>query len=770
MSNPIGGFPPPPTPPPSSVPLESTGSAETPEAAETASTNTTAAASAANDTISRFDINDTNFSINSFFKMVSDSRLDFKENLHDIEFKEADFARKSSRDALSQTSNALLNYNKQLMAYRSQRVDAGNSDAATQGLNNQANATNTSISDSQQKAGSLNTETDAYNQEVDNFNQANQNGFPDQASRDAAIDQYNASAQSYNTKVQEYNASANVANASIDSYNLQVDAYNAQVDQNNAEIDAQNITRAQEGKDPLPHQPYETHKSHIPLKDEVALLPYADVTGPIPAAASVQIPSTIPAKPIPSNLDFFGDYLQPSFLPFFMQAMAYITSQRNIQELLLADRVRPNAGTQDITRPEAYIERRETHIPDASGGGAGASLASLALGLDHSRTDSILGKGAVDQLFSLFHVQQSPALVQLLQPFTLSMFVRSSIHGTLPGLGFLETNLSKQKPEDDAIRVASALGTNAAILGLINSDALKEPVAEAINNEAGINGLTEEQKLLLTRDIHALVSSAVLKLGLGSLVTETGSPTLLNAIDAALINTGPENATEQFAKVQGSFETLNTTYGSDTVGVLMGDFVTGTLTDRGYDAAVSQKIGSAAASDISEKGIPADYRELESRMQAIANASMLTESATDITNSVITFTLGASAKADLQSALISKVGPQIAPELTDQILLRVFGFSPDFNEPAIIQRQTEAGRPNSIESVIEDNFRTVNEHEDRQLASKLADEYGRANESTQELESFLREVIDPGQVLIGVMYEQSKGTAFERGWLDIPIG
>ncbi|MDP1835031.1 MAG: hypothetical protein Q8K75_03790 [Chlamydiales bacterium] len=767
MSDPIG-MPPPAAPPPPSGPSDP---APTLNITSTNSTANTDTLSSASDAI----LNDSGFSINSFFKAVSDSRLSFKENLHDIEFKEADFSRKQARDAISQVSNALQKYNQLLQTYLSSKTDAGGSDQATGQLNGSANSANNSISDTQQKAGALNTQTDSYNTAADSFNTQNSAGFASPAERDAAIDDYNSSVDDYNAYAQDYNASATASNVEIDSYNAEVDSYNAQIDANNAQIDQDNIQRQQEGKAPLPHQEHEPYKDHIPLVAEKTHLPYADVTTPIEHATPVDIPTTIETKPEPSDLNFFDDFLATQFMPFFLQALNYMTSQNNLQELLLNERVRPNAGVNDITRPEAYIERKETVKPEDSGSGAGTSLASLAMGLDHSRTDAILGRGTVEQMFTLQNVDQTLPLVQLLQPFTMSMFIRSSIHGALPGLGLLETDMSKQKPEDDAIRVASSIGTTSAILGVVNSGALSQPVAEALSKTNGLQNMSAEQKGRVEKDLEAVVSSALLKLGLGSLVAETDSPGLLKSVDAALITGQPTGASEeQFAGVPIDFDALNSAYGSDTIALLLGDFLKGRLSDGGYDKATGEKIGGVVSSSLGEQGIPNSKQGLEDQVTqllgGVLGSNIPPGLAEKIANDVSLFTLGASTKDELQSNLISKVGPQAAPGLADETLFRVFGFSADFSEPAILQRQTGEERPNSIHSILSDNLKSVQESNDGKVGAKLAEEYSNANESVTQLESFLRDVIDPGQVLIGVMYEQSKGTAFERGWLDIQIG
>jgi hypothetical protein len=766
MNDPIGM--PPPAPPP---PVNPGDPAPPVTITSTNSAANTDTLSSASDAI----LNDSSFSINSFFKAVSESRLSFKENLHDIEFKEADFSRKQARDAISQVSNALQKYNELLKTYLSSKVDAGGSDDATQDLNGAATSANSSISDTQMKAGALNTQTDAHNTAVDTFNTQNQAGFASPAERDAAIDVYNASVDDYNVYAQDYNNSAAASNIEIDSYNLEVDAYNAQIDANNAQIEQDNITRAQEGKAPLPLQEHEVYKDQIPLIAEKTHLPYADVTTPPEHAAPVNLPTTIGTKTEPSNLDFFDNFLATQFMPFFLQALNYMTTQNNLQDLLLSERVRPNAGTNDITRPDAFIERKETVKTADSGAGAGTSLASLAMGLDHSRTDSILGRGTVEQMFVLQNVEQTLPLIQLLQPFTMSMFIRSSIHGALPGLGLLETDMSKQKPEDDAIRVASSIGTTSAILGVVNSGALSQPVAEALAKTNGLQNMSAEQKGRVEKDLEAVVSSALLKLGLGSLVAETNSPGLLKSVDAALITGQPTGASEeQFAGVPIDFEALNSAYGTDTIALLLGDFLKGRLTDGGYDKATGEKIGGAVSSSLGEQGIPDSKQGLQDQVTqllgGVLGANVPPGLAEKIANDVSLFTLGASTKDELQSNLISKVGPQSAPGLADETLFRVFGFSADFSEPAILQRQAGEERPNSIHSILSDNLRTVNEKADGKVGAKLAEEYSRANESVVQLESFLRDVIDPGQVLIGVMYEQSKGTAFERGWLDIPIG
>lgn len=727
--------------PPSSQPI--------PEGDEPPISATSASLAANSDTLTNAANSlSTEISINSFFRTVSQSRLDFKANLREIEFSEADFSRKQGLDALSQVSNAFTQYNKLLLEWKAQKVNLEQSDTATEARNSQASQTNQQITGSQQQSEALNQETESYNSAVEQFNEKNSAGFSTPAERDTAIAEYNLAVERYNFAIRSFNADATSTNASIAQYNAELDRYNAQIEANNEQITQENIERTQQGKASLPYQEREEYKPLIELQEEREPLRYEE-TENIEPAQPVETPTLLENKTAPSQLDFYRDYLSSEFIPFFLDAISYMSNTRELAQLLLSERVVPNSGSQDITRPNAYIDREEIDQPDAA---AGISLATLAMGLDSTKIDAILGLAAVKQLFEQQHVATTLPLLQLLQPFTLSIFVQTSIRGAVAGLGFLETDPFKQKPSSDALRVASSLGGAAALLGAVQSGGVKEPLLELLTEQ----GLSSSQREALAPDLENILSSALLKLSISSLAIETDSPKLTGAIEAALLANSAQPTLSQ--KVREEFSELTSAYGADTVALLLTDFI---QAKGEYDAEKTQKLNALLFPSIEKGALPAQ-KELDQAASTLERDHL--------TSQIALFTLGAAAKDELQSHLISKVGPQHASSVADETLLRTFGFSIDFSEPAIIERSSDELRPQSSYSILQENMHLLHIKENNQVGAKLAEEYSTAHKSIYKLESFLREVIDPGQVLIGLMYENAKGATFERGWLDIPVG
>lgn len=714
-------------------------------------------------------------SINDFVSAIKVAQLSFSHDLYKIEFENPAQHKRFAMDLASEMSSALEVYRQLRLNYVAATVGADQTDLYTQQTNSSAQTANTNITDTQQQAAALNAETDNYNTAADDFNTQNEAGFPSTVDRDAAIDQYNAAANAYNASVDAYNNSATLSNTAIDQYNLQVDQQNAQIDANNVQIDQTNIQRQSEGKDPLPYQEHIPYKDQIPLASHVATLPYADVTTPIAHQSPVAIPTTIEIQTLPGDLSFFNDYLKTSFMPFFESARRYKASIDEGFEVTLRKLGLPRPSKEN-TRPEAFIKQREFDTSEVSGTGAG-HLATLSTGLDNPRLNSILSDGLVDQVFTNYHVNSSFQLLERILPFTLGMFRGDVMRGTFPGLGVLGPNPLGVPPDSNAIRISQAIGTTASLLGSLNTNALEKALGNLVSNTPGLENLEQDTKTDVTKTLNALVSDALIKLVIGSLVRETQSPGLLKAVDAALITSQPQSANERFPVVQNSFAELNSSFGTDTVSELLNQYLTSELGKgpNGFDQNTSARIATLVSSSVGEQGLPPTATELNQQISALLppvfGSTLPPDLAQSITSHISLFTLAASAKSELQDQLISDVGPKQSTNLTDQTIQRLFGFSVDFSEPQIVQRAKGETGGLSLVSALQNNLRVIDEQNNATFSQKVKEDFDSTHESITKLDSFLREVIDPGQQLYGLMYEQTHGNIprSKKDIVDIPL-
>lgn len=709
--------------------------------------------------------------INAFFGSVNAARLDLKTNLHEIESLEARFHEQIMQEQLNRVAETIAEYNRLLALFESTQINVGTTDTLVNSINNAGNSANSKITDVQDKANTLNGGTDDYNAAVDTFNAAYNAGFADDAARDAAIDNYNAAANSYNNKVTSYNNSVTQANLKITAYNNAVTDYNNQVDINNQAIDAENVNRVAQGLTPLPHQDHLPYKDPIPTAPLAPILPYAPVTGPIGYAATVGIPTTIPPTVVPGSLNLLNDFLKPNFLPLYLSNVFFISSLTDIFGKLLEDRVLPNAGTAEITRPDAFIQR-DANDETQAGASSGIGLSSIATGLDPPRLDAIMGKAVLDELVKHLNLDTTPALVLQLRPFSVSTFIRSNIRGALPGIEFVQSDL--KIANNHAVRIAAALGSLASSLGFVKNNALERAFESVASKDPSLANLSAQDRAELIANGGSLVATSVLNLSLGSTAVESNTPALLNAADAALITTLPGSSSARFGTVSQSFGQLLSAYDTGTLSVLLGQFLANRLQDQPLPAATTpEEIGQKVLENLSEAGVPKTAAELKTRIAGLVGQPENSNVVNEVFKSTVSFVIGAAAKRELQKNLTEQqIGPKGASALAHEINQRVFGFSVDFNAPKVVFQNDQNKNPVSVQSSLADELSKLEKKDDKEFTQAVVDDFGRLHETVNSLEAFLRKVIDPGQQLFGLMYEKPQGNVFDgvdKRATDIPL-
>ena len=431
---------------------------------------------------------------------------------------------------------------------------------------------------------------------------------------------------------------------------------------------------------------------------------------------------------------------------------------------------------QILLRPRAYINRDETNSISTGGSGVGGvSTSVLAMGLDNAEMDSILGEGVVKQMFDNTTV---PApLQERLTALVSTLFIRSSVAGSLPAVQtFLGSDLSQIENQSGAGRAASSLGTTAAILGLLRGNALQQPISTIINTTTQLQSLNDTDKQNLQSGLQAITSTALLKLGLGSLVHETQTPGLLNVMDAAVISGTPQNANSRFGVVVTSLDNLKAAFGSQEVSSLLSQYLANQIVNApGVSPTQVNDLANQIATNVTTEPTPATPAALQQIIQqslaSTLGSNVSSALVQQLTGQVSLFAIAGATRSDLLQNLISSAGPANAENLTDQTIVRLFGFSPSFGEGEIIQRPSEEATALPAVTSLADSAQALNNLDASKAGQMVADNFNtsRAHQDVQNLDAFFREVIDPGQMLVGLMYEGHRGTAFKRGKTDIDL-
>ncbi len=726
-----------------------------------------------------YDLQPGRITINETWFLQANNETDLKRDLHDIEFTNADISRKFSQDALGQLSNVLRLFNDLFSKFLSNKFVAATLSAPAQQVNNQSTPMDNAIQNHQPQGDTFNQATADYNTAVDDFNTKLAAGFANDAERDAAINEYNTAANTYNAAMNTYNASANATNAEITAYNNNIPQYNAAVDQANIDINAENVIRAQQGLPPLALQEYLAPKDLVEVKTNVPLLPTGvDPAGPVANATPVEVPQTQGKIIDPGNQNFKEDFLEPFFDPFALPTFAYISTFDRLWDLLLENRTEPfylDKGVEDIVRPDqagSDVDEGGGEVKGESAGGFG--MASKALGLGGDELEAALSTGIFEQMFKEFNRESPTALLEIAQPFTLGFVIRNALRGALPGLSFLGSDLSSINLEGPGVRLAMALGAVSSTLGILKSNDLKDQVGPLIDEIPGLENLTPDEKLRLSKDLSSVLTNEVLKVAVGLLSEETGSVELLNSLDAGLLLGNPDAAAGRFGLVEDSFAQILEQQGGDGVAIPLGDFVSNQLINLGVTGTDPARIGNLVASEIGSNGLPASREALEDRSRAISE-DVLGEGANpelgrQIADAVSLFGIAGATKESLQDTLIGKVGPAQALDLTDEVIVRLFGFSVDFGESKIVERAKDERGANSVVRAVKEHVGILKERDDSKLADAIGEEFDDAQRSITDLSQLLSEILDPGQQFFGLMYEGARGSSFERGHIDIKAG
>ncbi|MBV36928.1 MAG: hypothetical protein CMP47_15980 [Rickettsiales bacterium] len=721
-----------------------------------------------------FNLSQSTNSINEFWNQVRGKEIDFKADLHEIEFTEADISRKFGLDALGQVSNMLELYRNLLLEFIARKVNAQNTGPASQQVNNSANAMNPQIEAHQPQAESFNQSVDSYNQAVQTFNEAND---PPGSATQAEINAYNAAAANYNAAVTSYNLSANSTNFSINQYNADVTNYNLTIQQTNAQIDQINIQRQQEGQPPLPYQEELPLKDTIETKTPVATVPPGGTTSPIATETPVAIPTTVDVQLNDPQQVAFLDYLKESYFPFAVPSLSYITTFDRLFDLLLENKAVPfyqGQGQMDITMPDAptYDRPEGQHVEGGTSGGM--SLATMALGLDGDEMERVLSDGLIEEAFKQYNLEPPFLVPDQLQALTFAFITRNALRGALPGLSFLGNDLSSITSEGPDVRIALSLGAVSGVLGILRSNDLQNQVGPLIDELPGFEKLSAEEKQRLSQELSAVVTNKILQLSAELLANETGNESLLNVLQAGLITGQPlQEADQRFGLVTGAFEQLFADFSPTVVLGLVEEAVADTLTAGELGDEEAARLAGRISQDLADQGIPPTATELNDRVREVLTSRLGEEVsetlAREVTNTIALVGIAGQVRDDLVNTLLPQVGPEQAFQLTEEISLRLFGLSPDFSEGAIVNRREGEEGALSLTRAVRENTEVLYEREDGKLGQILADDFDDSYETLQELGPLLREVIDPGQLFFGLMAEGAGGTAFERGEADIRL-
>ncbi len=737
----------------------------------------TTGANAASSAADNITSNDDQLSINEFFGTSSAATLDLAHSLHGLAASDRELFSHYLRDMLGQMDSLFTMYNDLMTSWVSfSTINTIQADAGITAINNEATAANPSITTAQTSANNLNTATDTYNAEADSFNAQYDAGFANNVARDAAITQYNLAVDNYNNSATAYNNDANAANVYIQNYNDEIDNYNSTtLVQTNADIDSENITRAGQGLPPLPHQPPLAHADLLVIVPLQSHLPYADPTGHVPTATKVSTPAVIIEYPLPSTLQFTENFLDPSYTPFAANTFFYAAALKRLFRLINKDAGQVPITLQSIVRPESIIDRREADSAATLGAG-GIGSSGLAMGLDHPALARVFSDSLVSQYFNGFNIATTNQVRQTLFAFTIATLTQGALMGALPGVN---AYIQQGDAITNGSRIANSIGTIDAVLGTLRDDALKQPIDTVVNSATQLKDLKEDDRAKLSSGLQAAVSTALLKLSLGSLIEESKTPGLVKVVDGALIQASPENANDRFTPVKTGLEDLSNTYGSASVAELLGQYLNGLLgSNKDITRPQSPLIAKAVADRISSPSAPDSYsalneivkEEINKVLGPNANPAVLDEIARTLSNGASQFSLAGSARKELLGNTISQVGPTSAEHLTDQAIISLFGFSPNFNQNSIIERPKESGGSDSLLNSLTDSARELYSNDNKKFIEIVDRSFETTQEDFTSLGAFLREVIDPGQTLVGLMYEGRKGSAFERGSTDIKLG
>ncbi len=167
------------------------------------------------------------------------------------------------------------------------------------------------------------------------------------------------------------------------------------------------------------------------------------------------------------------------------------------------------------------------------------------------------------------------------------------------------------------------------------------------------------------------MSTALLKLGLGSLVEESKTPGLAKVVDGALIQAKPENANDRFAPVKTGLEDLSNTYGSAPVSELLGQYLNGLLgSNKNITRPQSPQIAKSIADRVSGSSAPESFSKLNDIVKEEvtkvlgpnANPAVIDEIAKTLSNGVSQFSLAVRREKILSQIPFLKLAPQ-APSI-----------------------------------------------------------------------------------------------------------
>lgn len=675
---------------------------------------------------------------------------------------------------LAQSSAQLLTqFNTSQAQFQSETMDENQTGPAIVNLNSLNATMQADIAAQATEQNKLASARVTYQAAVDAYNNS-PNSTPQE--RNSALADYNQARVTYEAAITAYNQSVQATNKAITDYRKAVTDYETLVNTVvNPDIAAANKTRTT--SPPIPDQTVPSDQVNWNYINGPEAADLSPVTFSNPPPQNQPDPNPVPTIPAPPP--YAVDIVDPRTITFTAAMQDFVTASEQFFNLnaltiqLMEDKQDRILTGRDLLQKIRLNPETTTneYVPVSQVSGespGGLAMAALTLRLRQPASSAILNENLAKQQFIQENIALPNDFYSTLLTMTLKIALQTGQLASYPGVSYLKGYIASLPPNSPAVGIAASLGYNTTLANLLNNQGLFLSIQNILGQIPSLSNLTAEQQQSLAQGLSAQVSDSLLRIGVNTLASQLGTPSVGDTLRIAALLANPNNSgnVATYQKVSGNLTSLTNEFGANTVALPLSQFLQGKLIDGGLSPAQAGATAQQIAIFSTTQGLGRNPTNLQNFLSGIGLSGQQQTSAFE---SVITFSAAASLKQDVQASLISGSGPAQALNLSDHIVKNLYGFSVDLTQSGVQAQNTADQQSTSIVQLAVDNRHKLLKAAKQEALDAASEAYGQSQIQDTSLDAFQRMVIDPGVKLFGLMYDGAHGTSFERKSVDIKI-
>lgn len=578
---------------------------------------------------------------------------------------------------------------------------------------------------------------------------------------------FNAQAAVYNAQINAYNARAQEFNNMRADYLSKAQDYIDAINETNVILVAENVDRANDGLDPVPLLTVPTlAEFNIPPAQPI-LPQFQTLNGgtpgvfpsPVGNPGLQSVTNTIKPPTIPPN-SWLNGFFTPVLGATQLALLVYEQGTENFIDRFDLS----NVANSVLLFQAGKISSSEfvEHVLDVGGvknSPSAGGISTMVLGLSHRSLQRVFGLTLIEEVISqaLFtEGLDNPSTIKgVINNVIFQQVALASILSGTPSIFLLGNSSLLENLDSFGVQATLALRFTENLLSEIRNGSIRNNIQAQLSTDPSFLALSNAQQQSLVQSLTVTAGVQALSIGVGVTSNVFESPDLFLGPASFQLQAGIEGFGQSAFRnpVLESFLLRANLLREEARIVLRDniarDLIKADITKDFANSISAAVIGATAGEDLSFERLRDIVKE-EVLKQDIANEQLNAERLTALIIGSFAFQFGS---ISAQERIREEFGDLDAvDEVTDAIESVFEGFR----------------------EVQDELIQLVTNQNEEELTNRLIVSFSEFLEEALSPEAFMRKMLKPGELLIGVMYEGLKpdhimgmGSGADRGWIDI---